>query len=330
MLSRGNFLSQAGLASGAALVFAGNAHAEQSSTTIPTSVDLSTSQILKKHLRAMQQNPKHNPFASGELAIAYRMHCDSLEATGLNAAIQLANKQSAPYMFTPNSLDSHFELLRKAGVSISESNQHVLISNLIAMGPQVVAKTHQTLQTVPLLRHQQALHSVMILAQKKAARDAQTAAVAGAGTPHLTPSAYRISKGLHAFQVDDLYSVDVWASADDGVNLDLFFMLGGSSGFGGGGGVGSGFGGGVGSGLSFSDWGLPDHYTTPSGQEIEWRTVYFTMGALAAGGLSAVLAYIAAQGTSIPALVAIGIDPAALAGLLAIIAGYWAACAVLC
>ncbi len=79
----------------------------------------------------MKQNPKHNPFASGELATAYRMHCDSLEATGLNAAIQIANKQSGPYIFTPSSLDSHFELLRKAGVPLSESNKQVLISNLL-------------------------------------------------------------------------------------------------------------------------------------------------------------------------------------------------------
>ena len=322
MLSRRNFLSQAGLVSGAALAFPGNAPAEKPSTTIPTSVDLSTSYILLKHLRQMGLNPRHNPFASGELATAYRMHCDSLESTGLNAAIQLANKQSGPYMFTPTSLDSHFELLRKAGVPISESNKQVLISNLLAIDPRVVGKTHETLQTVPLLRQQQALHSVMILAQKKAARDAQTVAIAGGSTPHLLPSAYRISRGLNAFQVDDPYSVDVWASADDGVNLDLFFMGGGASGL--------GSGGGVGSALSFSSWGLPDYYTTPSGQPIQWCTVYATMGALAAGGLSAVLAYIAAQGTSIPALVAIGIDPAALAGLLAIIAAYWAACAVLC
>jgi hypothetical protein len=48
------------------------------------SVHKSTARIFLKHLKKMQANPKHNPFATGEVATAFRMHCDALQASGMN------------------------------------------------------------------------------------------------------------------------------------------------------------------------------------------------------------------------------------------------------
>ena len=321
-LSRRNFLTQASLTSGASIAFTGRLLASQPAAPITyASVHKSASTILLQHIKKMQAKPSYNPFASGELATAYRMHCDALESSGINAAIEAHNNANGPAVLTASSLQQVYDRLQQAGNPMSVQYQQLLTSKLLETSPLVAPRVHKALQSVTRLHMQKATYFTMILPQKKAAEENTLAAMRAFGRHRLESAAFHIPAHIYAIPGEDgSDDSQDWAGEDsvslDGSGTEDEIYLGGDA---------SGY---I-SDYSISVWS--DGYTTPSGQEIQWCTIYNTLLSLAAGGLAAVMGYIAAQGgAGIPALTAIGLDPPALAARLAILAAYWAACAVFC
>lgn len=335
-MNRRYFLTNSGIASvavatGSLRTDTASAQSLCSSNPGYHSVHASSLRIVSEHLARLQANPKHNPFASGDVAAAYRMHCDSLEATGHNASITSFHRNSPLVQLKESHITPHFETLSKLGVSIDPKIQSVLTSKLLSASSSVLPAVHQTLQTTTFLKHQKATHlqlNVMHAALAAKPRAAVANVSFGMDRPHLIRSSFHPPR-LHAFQdaTQDPTS-GTWSSSDSidcvaddsGGGVNLIFMGGGGNNL-----IAS-------SGLtdfSWSSFGLPEDYTTPSGVHISWCTLGNAILALCAGGIAAVAGWVALN-TETVILAGVAFNPAALAVIFGLLAAYWAYWAIVC
>jgi hypothetical protein len=134
------------------------------------------------------------------------------------------------------------------------------------------------------------------------------------GTVHLEPAAFAFG------DVDDGGDDDGWDDTDDGSGdapLEDDDPGGGDP-------IG-------GDGYSAEYSSYLSGYTTPSGQELQWCTIYNAILSFSAGGLAGAIAAVDALGGA--ATLTIGVvvfTPPVLIGILGILAAYWALCAILC
>ena len=275
------------------------------------------------------------------------MHCDSLEATGVNAQLTKFHRKTGPLVVRDTDLDPIFEMLGRLGVPVDQNRKRLIVSAVTQQSSQVADRVHKTLQTSTVIRQQQATHYAMIIAQMKARHDRNVNTVSYRSpnvAPHLVPASYHIPRLIHPFMQsdDDTYTlyIDAWALGDDDEPFQSGSEdtgeTGGYGGYGGYDGGGSGSapapgGDPAGGLLGWASWGLSPTFTTSSGQTLQWCTIYTTLLSLVSGGLAAVSAYLAGLGTTGSLLVGgVTLNPAAIAAILGVLAAYWAACAVLC
>lgn len=352
LVSRRKFIAQAGLASGAAVgllvePLAGQLDV-QPSTHPENAVHVSTLRIIRKHFRKLKKNPKHNIFASGELATAFRMHCDAMQASGLNAAMTKAQSASSqPPVIRHEHLDQAFTTLEKLGVHLPNDAKQYATAHILAASTQVAPKVSRALQTYTVLKIQRSVHGELItgkLAHDKGLKIASSFHHAEQPT-RLVRAGYTLglSNPIHAALQDN--TIDQGGGDDDGWD-DGDSDDGGDTGTGGTD-LGGGTDGGADPGFSgstafddpsddysasFSSWyGSGLTYTTPSGVTLQGCTVFNALIAFGAGSFAAGVAYLDSIGAASSVVLAgVTVTPGAIVLLLVVLAGLAAYLAIVC